>query len=64
MFIPHITSLRLQKNKPDQVVLLLADAWHMHTSAKFLKLLAQNLVKVVPVEPVCCRVVELSGSIT
>jgi len=51
ILVPAVKERRALLNKPKQIALLLLDSWHAHFNEIILKYLAQNLIKVVPVEP-------------
>jgi hypothetical protein len=51
IFLPDVTATRLKRNKPNQVALLLIDCYSVHLNEKFLTLLADNDVLVLPIEP-------------
>jgi hypothetical protein len=51
VLLPHLTSLRAEPGKADQHALLLLDAYSAHFNEKFLRLAAQNKVRVIMIEP-------------
>ena len=48
--MPYVAEYRAAK-KSDAVALVLLDAWAAHTDVAVVRYLAQNKIKVIPIEP-------------